>query len=219
MRSDEEIGRIKRYVVTFVEYGDSVDWKARILDIFETREEAVAEMHAAARRYKDDLGLEELELFYDSASVGEVGECGCEYRIDKVMIPVYAGEIDDGKEHVFRATIELPAEEIRKWNELMSMDKLDYDALGFKPHDVVARWIARFPDGRLADVTVDTCEKDRGCYAEATLFDSDGSQVAFTYDPCYELDGKAWIMWAGNNEYHIDVTSKEKNEAEDRKED
>lgn len=228
MRFDNEIGTITRFVVTFVEYGESVDGKARLLDLFDTRKEAVAEMHAAARKYKDDLGLDAIELYDDSASVGDIGECGCEYRIDEVKIPVYEGELDadsgerneDG-DNVLRATIEIPVNEIRKWNGILSADRLDYDALGFKPNDVVARWTARFPDGRFADITVDTGEKDHECYAEATLFDSDGSQVAFTPEASYTLDWGEWLLWAGKNEYRINVIAKEKNESkepEDRKE-
>lgn len=217
----EEIGTITRFIVTFVEYGDCVDCRARILNVFDTRKEAVAEMQAAARKYNDDLCLDALKLYDDSASVGDVGAWGCEYRIDEVKIPVYAGELDaDGEKNedgdrVLRATIELPSDEIRKWNDLMAAERLDYDALGFKPHDVVARWTARFPDGRFADVTVDTVEKDHGFYAEATLFDSDGSQVAFTQEASYELDGASWILWAGNNEYRIDVIAKEKDGTEE----
>ena len=214
----ETIGEIERYIVTFVEYGDSVDWKARILDVFDTKKEAIAEMHASARKYKDDLLLEELELFDDSASVGEVGECGCEYRIDKVKIPVYAGEISDGKAHVFSEAIEIPSDEVRKWNDLMMSDRVDYDALGFEPSENVARWTAKFPDGRFADIKVNTAEKDAGLYAEAVLFDSDGSQVGWTYDPSYELDGPDWILYAGDNEYHIQVIAKEKDDYQNRKE-
>lgn len=215
MTVDNKIGTIRRFIVTFVEYGDSVDWKARILDVFDTRKEAVAEMHAAARKYKDDLCLDALELYDDSASVGEVGECGCEYRIDEVTIPVFGGELPEKKveknedgDTVVHAYVEIPVSELRKWNDLMSAERLDYDALGFKPHENVACWTAKFPDGCFADIKVNTGENDHDLYCEAVLFDELGSQVALSY-ASYELDGPDWILWAGGNEYRVHVVEKE----------
>ena len=93
---NKAIGCIKRYVVTFVEYGDSVDGKARVLGLYRTHAEALCEMHLAAKRYYEDLGLDRCDILkIDSASVGSTDECGCEYRIDEVEIPVYEGEIEN----------------------------------------------------------------------------------------------------------------------------
>lgn len=95
---NKAIGCIERYVVTFVEYGDSVDGKARILGLYRTHAEALCKMHIAAKKYYEDLGLDRCDLLkYNSASVGSTDECGCEYRIDKVTIPVFGGELT-GKE-------------------------------------------------------------------------------------------------------------------------
>ena len=90
----EKIGEIKRFAVTYVEYGDSVDGKARILGLYRTHAEALCEMHLDAKRYHDELGLDRCDFQdMDTASVGSTDECGCEYRIEEVSIPVYEGEI------------------------------------------------------------------------------------------------------------------------------
>ena len=110
------IGVIERFAVTYVEYGDSVDGKARILGLYKTHDEALCEMQTAANRYCDDLCLDMCDILkYDSASVGSTDECGCEYRIDKVEIPVFEGELSDAGvernedgDKVVHAYIEIP---------------------------------------------------------------------------------------------------------------
>lgn len=213
----ESVGVIERFAVTYVEYGDSVDGKARILGLYRTHDEALCEMQTAAKRYCDDLGLDMCDILnYDSASVGSTDECGCEYRIDKVEIPVFEGELSDaGVEHnedgdrILHAYVEIPMSEIKRLNDLMWADKIDYDALGLKPSENIATFTARFADGCFADVKVNTGEKDHECYAEAVLFDELGSQIAFTHDVSYQLDGPDWILLAGNNEYRIHVIGKD----------
>lgn len=213
----EKIGEIERFAVTYVEYGDSVDGKARILGLYRTHAEALCEMHLDANRYHDELGLDRCDFpDMDTASVGSTDECGCEYRIDKVTIPVFGGELPEKEvekngdgDTVVHAYVEIPVSEIRKWNDLMSADRLDYDALGFKPHENVASWTAKFPDGCFADIKVNTGEKDHELYCEAVLFDALGSQVAFSHEASYELDGPDWVLWAGDNEYRVHVVEKE----------
>lgn len=222
----KQIGKIKRFAVTFVEYGDSVDGKARILGIYEDRKFAVVEMHTDAMRYYKEFDLDRIEMFNDSASVGSTDECGCEWRVDEVEIPVYEGEIKDSDiernedgDRILHAYVEIPMSEIKRLNDLMWADKLDYDALGLKPSENIATFTARFADGCFADVKVNTGEKDHECYAEAVLFDELGSQIAFTHDVSYKLDGPDWILWAGNNEYRIHVIGKDDDdEDENRKE-
>lgn len=74
------------WCVTYVEYGDSVDGKARVMGIFNSKEEAHLRMKEDAEGYMKDLGLE-VKVYEDSASVGDTNEVGCEYRIEKVKIP------------------------------------------------------------------------------------------------------------------------------------
>ena len=92
----KQIGKITRLVVAFTEYGDSVDGKPRVLDAYESMEKAQSEVEKAAFGYRDALGLDEIKISNGSASVGSTDECGCEYRIDEVEIPVYEGEMEKG---------------------------------------------------------------------------------------------------------------------------
>lgn len=79
---------IIRYIVTYVEYGDSVDGKARVLGVYDNRPEATFEMHNFASDYYKDAGLDTIDILHtDEASVGD-SEFGCELRIDRVKIPV-----------------------------------------------------------------------------------------------------------------------------------
>lgn len=85
---------IKRWAVTFVEYGDSVDGKARVLGIYGTPVEAHKAMKNAAEQYKKDLCLDFLKVYRESASVGHTDECGCEYRMEEVDIPLLPTDHD-----------------------------------------------------------------------------------------------------------------------------
>lgn len=74
------------WCVTFVEYGDSVDGKARVMGLYNSKEEAHLRMREDAENYLKDLDLE-VKVYDDSASVGSKDDVGCEYRIEKVKIP------------------------------------------------------------------------------------------------------------------------------------
>lgn len=74
------------WCVTYVEYGDSVDGKARVMGLFNSKEEAHLRMKEDAEGYMRDLGFE-VRVYDDSASVGDTDEVGCEYRIEKIKIP------------------------------------------------------------------------------------------------------------------------------------
>lgn len=86
---------IKRWAVTYVEYGDSVDGKARILGFYNSPKEAHDAMKVAATQYKKDLCLRgKVAVYRDSASVGDTAECGCEYSIEMVVIPLLSTDHD-----------------------------------------------------------------------------------------------------------------------------
>ena len=95
MNHGKVIGTITRHVVTAVEYGDTVDGKARILGMYATHDEAKEAMCEFAKNYYVDLGLDMISIKGGTASVGSTDECGCEYRIDEVEIPVYLGELEE----------------------------------------------------------------------------------------------------------------------------
>lgn len=75
------------WCVTFVDYGDSADGKARVLGLYRSKEEAHRRMEEDAENYKKNLGLEDIKVYGDSASVGSTDEIGCEYAIEKVSVP------------------------------------------------------------------------------------------------------------------------------------
>ena len=83
------------WCVTFVEYGDSVDGKARVLGLYRSKDEAHRGMEEDAENYKIELGLEDIRVYDDSASVGSTDEIGCEYMIEKVNVPEAAESHQD----------------------------------------------------------------------------------------------------------------------------
>lgn len=115
--------KIKRWAVVFVEYGDSVDGKGRVMGLYRTKEDAQTDMVNAAKKYMEDLALEDIEIHGDSASVGSTDECGCEYSIDEVDISLYDGEIpaeeDSEENHLHEASITLRQWEFRKYGDII----------------------------------------------------------------------------------------------------
>ena len=85
---DEECLQRYWWVVTYVEYGDCVDGRARVLGLYRDSMKASEEMAAAARQYLADLELDPNSLKFGdrTADVGD-DECGCFYRMDRVEIP------------------------------------------------------------------------------------------------------------------------------------
>ena len=89
------VGTIDRFAVIAVEYGESVDGKGRILSMFATKEEAQDYMAEDAKQYYNDgEAFDSIKIYNGSASVGDTSECGCEWKIQEVNIPVYEGELD-----------------------------------------------------------------------------------------------------------------------------
>ena len=86
---------IRRWAVTCVDYGDSTDGKARILGLYNSPKEAHNAMKADAKRYKKELRLRgKVTVCLDSASVGDTAECGCEYRMETLTIPLLPTDHD-----------------------------------------------------------------------------------------------------------------------------
>ena len=206
---------IKRWVVVFVEYGDSVDGKGRILGHYRTKDDARTDMVNAARKYMDDLALEDIEIHGDSASVGSTDECGCEYSIDEVEIPLYDGEIhaekDSEENHLHEASITLMQSVFRKYDDLIRSDgtrkvKEFLEREKLSAGDCAASWKVDFNNGYKGEIRVivgDDLVKP-SLYAEAILYDGCGTAVAFTSDPSYDLDGQ-WDLYAGDEAYEINV--------------
>ena len=196
----KQVGTVHRWAVVFVEYGDSVDGKGRILGMYPSLEDAVHEMGKAAEKYKVSLCLDDIEYHGKSVSVGSTDECGCEYSIQELESPVVCGH----EEVTHEASITIPAGEYRKWDDLIrspdSEKIMDFCGKGA----CVATWKTDFDNGYSGEIRVIVDNECQSLYAEAVLYDGCGTSVAFTPDPSYDLDGE-WFLYAGDDKYVIRV--------------
>lgn len=80
---------MKRFAVTVVDYGESCDGKAEILQLFKTRKEAVRFVKKDIRQYAKSIDDPDKEVNYDNMSV-RVGdyERGCEWDIQELDIDI-----------------------------------------------------------------------------------------------------------------------------------
>lgn len=90
----DEVGRIKRFAVTAVDYGDSVDGKGRVIGVYPHLTIARLEMREDAMQYYRNGGYDRIELKPDGASVGSTDESWCEWKIQKIEIPVYKEDLE-----------------------------------------------------------------------------------------------------------------------------
>lgn len=196
----KQVGTVHMWAVVFVEYGDSVDGKGRVMGLYRTKEDAKTDMVNAAHKYMEDLALEDIEIHGDSASVGSTDECGCEYSIQELEFPVVCGH----EEVTHEASITIPAGEYRKWDDLIrspdSEKIMDFCGKGA----CVATWKTDFDNGYSGEIRVIVDNECQSLYAEAVLYDGCGTSVAFTPDPSYDLDGE-WFLYAGDDKYVIRV--------------
>lgn len=207
--------KIKRWAVVFVEYGDSVDGKGRVMGLYRTKEDAQTDMVNAAKKYMEDLALEDIEIHGDSASVGSTDECGCEYSIDEVDIPLYDGEIpaeeDSEENHLHEASITMKQWEFRKYGDLIRSEGTEkvkefLEREKLSAGDCAKSWEVAFNNGYKGEIRVIVGNDlvKPFLYAEAVLYDGCGTAVAFTSDPSYDLDGQ-WNLYAGDEAYEINV--------------
>lgn len=85
--------------------------------------------------------------------------------------------------------LELPKDEIEKWNKLIESDYVDYEANGFKELSTVWCKTVKFEDGFEVDLKVCTDGKEDGTlWSEAVLFDDRGFEYSHT-DVCDGIDG------------------------------
>ena len=80
------------WAVVYVEYGESVDGRGRVLGLYPSNSQAEAAMGEAARDYAQAFGLE----YRDGpcfASVGDRDAIGCEYQIQRVCFAM--PEVED----------------------------------------------------------------------------------------------------------------------------
>lgn len=211
----KQVGTVHRYVVVFVEYGDSVDGKARVHGVYPSLKEAVDEMGKAAVCYKVSLGLDEIDHHGKSVSVGSTDECGCEYSIEEIDVPIYDGEVSSVEKaeenHLHEASITLRQWEFRKYGDIIRSEGTEkvkefLEREKLSAGDCAKSWEVAFNNGYKGEIRVIVGNDlvKPSLYAEAVLYDGCGTAVAFTSDPSYDLDGQ-WNLYAGDEAYEINV--------------
>ena len=75
----------KLFIVTAVDYGETSDGKARVLDICKTKEEAQAIIRNDMEKWADDRAGEGIEVDFDkmSAHYDYDTDDGCEWNINE----------------------------------------------------------------------------------------------------------------------------------------
>lgn len=110
---------------------------------------------------------------------------------------------------VVEKRLEIPSDELKRWEKLLATECLDYDELGFAELQNVKKWTLELGDGFEIDFKINSNNwEDGDLYSEAVLFDKDGKQVSFT-DAQYDLEGE-WNLYRtdenGNEiNYHVVV--------------
>lgn len=107
--------------------------------------------------------------------------------------------------------LELPKDEIEKWNKLIESGDVDYESNGFNELSTVWLKTVKFSDGFEIDLKVCTNNREDGdLWSEAVLFDEGGgTQYSYT-DCCYRIDGDFELSWFDNetgtmHEYKLTV--------------
>lgn len=88
---------INLWIVTFVDYGETCDGKARVLAVCKSREEAEACVKHDIEKWADDHAGENIEVDFDGMSVSYSmynDDCGCEWNIEEKTV-----NVNDEDEH------------------------------------------------------------------------------------------------------------------------
>lgn len=82
---------MKRWIVAYVDRGETCDGKARVLTVCSTKEEAQNEVRADIEKWADDRAGDNVVVDFDkmTASCGDRARAdnGCEWNIEEVEIP------------------------------------------------------------------------------------------------------------------------------------
>lgn len=86
--------KIRRYILTVVDYGDTCDGKARVSGVFKTHQEAYEIMTADAKEKAEEIYEDkEYAISWWDASVGDTATCGYEYKIEELEVEVDMEEV------------------------------------------------------------------------------------------------------------------------------
>jgi len=87
------------WVVTAVDYGETCDYKARVLEICKTREEAEKYVREDMDHYVTDASRDDFHVDYGwmSASLKNNPDSGCEWNIEEVDLPDWIFDTNNGE--------------------------------------------------------------------------------------------------------------------------
>jgi len=94
---------IKLWIATYVDYGETCDGKARVLDICKSKEEAQAAVRNDIEKWADDRAGENVYVDFDAMAAGynDTADNGCEWNIEERTVDVAEEDeqhdIDDGQ--------------------------------------------------------------------------------------------------------------------------
>lgn len=79
---------MEKYIVTAVDHGDTCDGKARVLEVCNTKDEAMAFVHADIEHWADERAGEGIEVDFNkmSAHYTDDTDNGCEWNIECCLI-------------------------------------------------------------------------------------------------------------------------------------
>lgn len=94
----------KIWIATYVDRGDTCDGKARVLDIYKSKEEAEAAVRNDIEKWADDRAGERLIVDFDKMTAYCLydADVGCEWNIEEHLLAIaeedeQADVIDDGQ--------------------------------------------------------------------------------------------------------------------------
>lgn len=93
---------MKKYIVTVVDHGETCDGKARVLEVCNTKDEALAFVRADIEQWADERAGEGIEVDFDrmSAHYDYDSSCGCEWNIEcrDIVSALTEKQIEDAKQ-------------------------------------------------------------------------------------------------------------------------
>ena len=93
---------MKKYIVTAVDHGETCDGKARVLDVCNTKDEAMGFAHADIAQWADERAGEHIVVDFDkmSARYMDGTDNGCEWKIEcrDIVADLTETQIEDAKQ-------------------------------------------------------------------------------------------------------------------------
>ena len=103
--------KVKLWIATYVDVGETCDGKPRVLEVCKSKEEAVAAVRNDIEKWADDHAAENVYVDFDAMAVGykDSTDNGCEWNIEERVLDI--AEEDDQAELVDDGQLEFNFEE------------------------------------------------------------------------------------------------------------